>query len=159
MGVSGQRQAPAVLPPGKTRCPLYRWLGGPQGLSGVCGKSRPHRDSIPDRPARSESLYLLSYPGPRKATSSFVITQRLSVCTKQHLSDRTDCREILCPALLLQSVDTFRLCLCPALLLQSVDTFRLCLQPDIKKTLHTNVYRLVVHVYTDDRRSSLRGTK
>jgi hypothetical protein len=25
----------------------------------------PHRDSIPDRPARSESLYRLSYPGPR----------------------------------------------------------------------------------------------
>ena len=26
-----------------------------------CGKSRPHRDSIPDRPARSQSLYRLSY--------------------------------------------------------------------------------------------------
>ena len=26
------------------------------------GKSRPHRDSIPDRPARSQSLYRLSYP-------------------------------------------------------------------------------------------------
>jgi hypothetical protein len=25
-------------------------------------KSRPHRDSIPDRPARSQSLYRLSYP-------------------------------------------------------------------------------------------------
>jgi len=25
------------------------------------GKSRPHRDSIPDRPARSQSLYRLSY--------------------------------------------------------------------------------------------------
>jgi len=27
------------------------------------GKPRPHRDSIPDRPARSQSLYRLSYPG------------------------------------------------------------------------------------------------
>ena len=27
----------------------------------VGGKSRPHRDSIPDRPARSPSLYRLSY--------------------------------------------------------------------------------------------------
>ena len=26
------------------------------------GKSRPHRDSFPDRPASSESLYRLSYP-------------------------------------------------------------------------------------------------
>jgi hypothetical protein len=33
------------------------------GLQG-CGKSRPHQDSIPDRPAHSESLYRLSYRGP-----------------------------------------------------------------------------------------------
>ena len=26
------------------------------------GKSRPHRDLIPDRPARSQSLYRLNYP-------------------------------------------------------------------------------------------------
>ena len=47
-GVGGQRHAPVVLTPGKrTRYPLYRWLGGPtNGLDG-CGKSRPHRDSIP----------------------------------------------------------------------------------------------------------------
>ena len=34
MGVSGQRHAPAALPPGKTRYPLYMRLSGPQGLSG-----------------------------------------------------------------------------------------------------------------------------
>ena len=40
-GVGGQRQAPAVLPPGKTRYTLYKRLGGPRaGLDG-CGKSRP----------------------------------------------------------------------------------------------------------------------
>ena len=33
-GVGGQSHAPAVLPPGKTRYPLYRRLGGPQGQSG-----------------------------------------------------------------------------------------------------------------------------
>ena len=33
-GVGGQRHAPAILPPGKTRYPLYRRLGGPQGRSG-----------------------------------------------------------------------------------------------------------------------------
>ena len=42
-GVGGQRHAPAALPPGMTRYPLYRRLGGPQGqvgrvslLSGAC---------------------------------------------------------------------------------------------------------------------------
>jgi len=32
--VGGQRHAPAALPPGKTRYPLYRRLVGPQGRSG-----------------------------------------------------------------------------------------------------------------------------
>jgi len=49
------------LPRGKTRYKLYRRLGGPQGRSGRGGKSRPHRNSIPDRPAHSQSLYRLSY--------------------------------------------------------------------------------------------------
>jgi hypothetical protein len=53
-GVGGQRHAPATLPPGKTPYPLYRRLGGPQAGLDRCGKSRPHWDSIPDRPARSE---------------------------------------------------------------------------------------------------------
>jgi hypothetical protein len=34
MGVGGQRHAPAALPPGTTRYPLYMRLGGPQGRSG-----------------------------------------------------------------------------------------------------------------------------
>ena len=33
-GVGGQPHAPAVSTPGKTRYPLYRSLGGPQGRSG-----------------------------------------------------------------------------------------------------------------------------
>jgi len=36
------------------------WVGSGADLDG--GKSRPHRDSIPDCPARSQSLYRLSYP-------------------------------------------------------------------------------------------------
>jgi hypothetical protein len=47
-GVGGQRHAPTALTPGKTRYPLFRRLGGPQGRTGrVLKKSRPHRDSIP----------------------------------------------------------------------------------------------------------------
>ena len=49
------------LTPGKTRYPLYRRLGGPQGRSGR-RKISPHHDSIPDRPARIQSLCRLSYP-------------------------------------------------------------------------------------------------
>jgi hypothetical protein len=51
--------------PGMTRYPLYKRLGGPQGRSGRVQKiSRPTRSRTPDRPARSESLYRLCYPGP-----------------------------------------------------------------------------------------------
>jgi len=48
--------------PGRTRYPFYRRLGVPPGPVWTGGKSRPHRDSIPDRPARSQSLYRLSCP-------------------------------------------------------------------------------------------------
>ena len=40
-GVGGQRHAPAALPPGKTRYPLYRRLGGPQGRYGRVLKISP----------------------------------------------------------------------------------------------------------------------
>jgi hypothetical protein len=43
--------------------PLYRRLGGPQGRSGQVRKiSPPTGIRSPDRPARSQSLYRLSYP-------------------------------------------------------------------------------------------------
>jgi len=47
--------------PGKEPVPILQedvWAPGPVWTG---GKSRPHRDSIPDRPARSKSLYWLSY--------------------------------------------------------------------------------------------------
>ena len=50
-----------TLPPGNTRYPFYTRLGGPPGPVCTGGKSRPNRDSIPDRPARSQSPYRLSY--------------------------------------------------------------------------------------------------
>jgi len=61
-GVRGQRHAPAVLYPRErpgTHC-IGGWVGPRAGLD-RCGKSRPHRDSIPDRPARSQSIYRLRY--------------------------------------------------------------------------------------------------
>ena len=50
-----------TLPPGKTRYPFYRRLGGTQGRSGRAENLVPTGNSIPDRPARSQSLYRLSY--------------------------------------------------------------------------------------------------
>ena len=56
-GVGGQRHASAALTPGKTRYPLYRRLGGPQGRYVRVRKiSPPPGIRTPDRPARSESL-------------------------------------------------------------------------------------------------------
>ena len=37
--MGGQRHTPVALPAGKTQCPLYRRLGGPQGRSGRVKKS------------------------------------------------------------------------------------------------------------------------
>ena len=54
-GGGGQHHAPAALPPRKTRYPLYRRLGGPQGRSGRVRKISPTPTGIlsADRPARS----------------------------------------------------------------------------------------------------------
>ena len=48
--------------PGKDPVPILQEAGWATGPVWTGGKSRPHRDSIPDRPARSHSLYRLSYP-------------------------------------------------------------------------------------------------
>ena len=64
-GVRGQRHAPAALYPGKDPVPIVQevgWAPGPVwtgaenlGLTGI---------RYPDRPARSQSQYRLSYRGP-----------------------------------------------------------------------------------------------
>jgi len=57
----GQRHAPTASTPGKDPVPIAQDAGWAPGPVWTGGKSRPHRDSIPDRLARSQSLYLLSY--------------------------------------------------------------------------------------------------
>jgi len=56
---------PGRFTPGReTQYPLYRRVGGPQGRSGRLWKISPTTEiRSPDRPARSDSLYRLSYPG------------------------------------------------------------------------------------------------
>jgi len=48
--------------PGKDPVPILQEAGWAPGLVWTGGKSRPHRDSIPDGPARSQSLHRLNYP-------------------------------------------------------------------------------------------------
>ena len=60
-GVSGQRHAPAVLYPRERPVPVVQeaeWAPGPVWTG---GKSSPTGIRSPDRPARSQSLYRLSY--------------------------------------------------------------------------------------------------
>ena len=74
--------ADSFRPPGKTRYPFYRRLGGPQGRSGQVGKISPSTGiQSPDRPARSQSLCRLRYPAH---TTSFKI-QKFRVLPTMHL--------------------------------------------------------------------------
>ena len=62
--------------PGKDPLPILQEAGWALGPVWTGGKSRPHRDSIPDRPARSQSLYRLSYP----AHTNPKCLPRLDIC-------------------------------------------------------------------------------
>jgi len=57
----GQPQLPAASTPGKDPVPIVQEAGWAPGPVWTGGKSRPHRDSIPDRPAGSQSLYRQRY--------------------------------------------------------------------------------------------------
>ena len=48
--------------PGKDPVPILQEAGWAPGQVWTGEKSRPYRDSVPDPPARSQSLYALSYP-------------------------------------------------------------------------------------------------
>jgi hypothetical protein len=50
-----------TLPPGKEPVPILQEAGWAPAPVWTGGKSCPHRDSISDCPARSQSLYRLSY--------------------------------------------------------------------------------------------------
>jgi len=60
--VNGQQHAPAALYPQERPGTHFTggWVGPGPFWTGR--KSRPHRDSIPDLPAGSQSLYRLNYP-------------------------------------------------------------------------------------------------
>ena len=66
--------------PRKDLVPILQEVGWAPGPVWTGGKSRPHRDSIPDRPARSQSLYRLSYPAHAvDSTNGIIHIQGVSV--------------------------------------------------------------------------------
>jgi hypothetical protein len=83
MDVSDQLYYPAALPPGKRcRYQLDRKLGGPQNRSGQGAEEKnsqpPPGNESPtnDRPARSQSLYRLSYHG--------VVKVKIGACSPRY---------------------------------------------------------------------------
>jgi hypothetical protein len=73
-GMGGQRHAPAALPQGNTRYPLYRRLGGPQGRSGLVRKISPP----PGLFLLTTLFVLLSYIGYFQAPAKQIKTKVVS---------------------------------------------------------------------------------
>ena len=71
--------------PGKDMVPILQEAGWVPGRVSTGGKSRPHRNSIPDRPARSHSLYRLSYPAHKTPATS---PRKIATLTLQSHSSR-----------------------------------------------------------------------
>ena len=66
--------------PGKDPAPILQEAGWAPGLVWTGGKSRPPRDSIPDRPTRSQSLYQPSYPAHNEESVPTIFTRTRFVC-------------------------------------------------------------------------------
>jgi len=64
MGVGDQPHASAASTPGKDLLPIVQEAGWATGPVWTGGKSGPHRDSIPDRPARSSVGTATELPDP-----------------------------------------------------------------------------------------------
>jgi hypothetical protein len=89
MGVGGQRHALAAFTPWKDPVPIVHeggWAPGPvwTGAENLA----PNGIRSPDRPARSESLYRLSYPGPHKTARYKQIVQPVGIVTRLRMDDR-----------------------------------------------------------------------
>jgi len=86
--VSGQQHAPAVLYPRERPSAHFTggWVGPMAGLDG-CGKSRPHRYSIPGRPARSSVAIPTEIPGTQLTVNRKMI---MSMCRVVNEKDGKD---------------------------------------------------------------------
>jgi hypothetical protein len=62
---------------------------GPRAGLDRCGKSRPHRDSIPDRPARSSVAIPTELPGPHNSHSKIIII--IIIIIGAHINSNNPC--------------------------------------------------------------------
>jgi hypothetical protein len=118
--VGGQHHAPATLPPGKTRYPLYRRLGGPQGRSGRVRKIWPPTGiRSPERPPRRLvyiCIFVLQNLLTLYLSSNFciyyaVLSQNLCICTNTVLDNNGQPKHVACTItkfLTVQSVGIFQ---------------------------------------------------
>ena len=86
MRMVAQHHAAAALPPGKDPVPIVQEAGWAPGAGlDWCGKSRPPPTGIrpPDRPARSESLYRLSYRGRKCIKCEDIYTRTADRLTRR----------------------------------------------------------------------------
>ena len=74
MGVGGQPHAPAASTTGKDPVPIAQEAGWAPELVWTGGKTRLHRDSIPDRPARSSFATPTELTGPHASVNLFKIS-------------------------------------------------------------------------------------
>ena len=82
---TGQHHTPAALPQGKTPVTIKQeagWTPGPVWTGAENLASTGIRS--PDRPARSESLYRLRYPGTHIPTVANVILRNVETCSGAH---------------------------------------------------------------------------
>ena len=75
--------------PGKDPVPILLEAGWAPGPIWTGGKPRRHRDSIPDRPARSQSLYRLSYPAHIPFLYHYEFCTRSLFCTNSVVTPKT----------------------------------------------------------------------
>jgi len=71
MGVGGQPHTRPPLPPGKDLIPIVQEAGWASGPVWMGRKSRPHRDSIPDRPAHGSVAIPTELTRPTIITYTF----------------------------------------------------------------------------------------
>ena len=70
--------------PGKDREPILQEAGWAPGPVWTGGKSRPHRDSIPDRPARSSVAIPTELPGPHVVCVCVCVCVYIYIYTHTH---------------------------------------------------------------------------
>ena len=71
-----------TLSPGEDPVPILQEAGWTPGPVCTGGKSRPYRDSIPDPPARNQSLYRLSYPAHTHTHTHIYIYVRVYILAR-----------------------------------------------------------------------------